>query len=390
MTVVPLVKALHRRRPQWSILVSTVTETGREAVEQRLNGIATHCYLPLDFPWAVETFVTRLQPMAFLFVETELWPNVLRGMKRHGVPVYLINGRLSSRSFRRYRWIKRFMSDVLSCVDLYLMQSERDARRIRELGASPDRIHCTGNMKFDQEVPQSSPSGRPVTRAALGLKDHEPLLVAGSTHPHEEEELVECYRRLYQTVPESVLLLAPRHIERVDRVEEMLLARGMVPIRRSRLEEESAGTSPSDIPRVIILDTRGELARAYALARVAFVGGTLVPVGGHNLLEPAQWGKPVLFGPHTDHCADIARRLVNEGGGIQVQGPEELFAELQNLFADERECQRRGAAGLRVVEANRGVVQRNLDLLLSHLENQDSHPATTPLSPLSVQSGAGR
>ncbi|MBI3603235.1 MAG: 3-deoxy-D-manno-octulosonic acid transferase, partial [Nitrospirae bacterium] len=219
VAAVPLVQELHRRYPTHRIVVSTVTETGREAVEQRLDGVAEHCYAPLDFPWVVARVVARMNPRGFLFVETELWPNLLRALARRGVPAILVNGRLSSRSFRRYRLVRPFMTQVLETLTSCLMQSERDAERIVALGASPALVHRTGNIKFDQPRPDETGGGESMSRGLLGLVEDEELIVAGSTHPGEEEQILSCYEILRQEFPCLVLLLAPRHIERAAEVE---------------------------------------------------------------------------------------------------------------------------------------------------------------------------
>lgn len=369
ITVVPLVRAMKDRYPTWTFLVSTITETGREAVEQRLSEIAVHCYLPLDFPWVVEAYVRKFRPVAFVFVETELWPNLLKCLSRYGIPTFLINGRLSSRSFQRYRLIKRFMTKVLSFVDLCLMQSERDVQRIRELGAQAEKVFRTGNMKFDQDGQSSLSSLPTITRTELGLNEDEELIVAGSTHAEEEEQLLACYARVHRVIPSSVLLIAPRHIERAENVEATIRSSGIETVRRSTMSTVKREEPQGKKPRVIVLDTRGELSHVYAFARVTFVGGTLVPVGGHNLLEPARWGKPVYFGPFTDHCSEVANLLVQAGGGIQVKDAEELSTQFLRAFQDPKLTQDIGSAARRVVDANQGAVRQNLDLIMSRLED---------------------
>lgn len=359
VAAVPLVHALNRRYPDHRILVSTVTETGREAVEQRLAGVARHFYAPLDFPWVVSRVVAKLDPAAFLFVETELWPNLLRTLAGRGVPCLLVNGRLSSRSFGRYRLIRPFMRQVLGAVAGCLMQTRRDAERVTGLGANPERVYVTGNLKFDQPLP----GVETLSRAALGLAEDEELIVAGSTHPGEEEQLLACYEGLSRVFPSLVLLLAPRHVERAAQVEAAVRARGLVALRRTALPAFGSDEDRPAGPRVVILDTRGELAGVYRHALVAFVGGTLVPVGGHNLLEPAQWGRPVLFGPHTDHCAEVARLLAGAGGGACAADGAALEAQLAGLLRDRARLQRMGQAALAVVAENRGALDRSLELI---------------------------
>ncbi len=361
VAAVPLVKALHERHPDYRYIVTTVTDTGREAVEQRLAGVAEHRYAPMDFSWAVAGMIDRWRPALYLFVETELWPNLLWTLRARRVPAILVNGRLSSRSFRRQdiAGIRSLYRSVLRSITLCLMQSDRDRKRIVALGADPEAVHTTGNIKFDQPLPVIE--GEASLRRSFGLQEGERLIVSGSTHPGEEELVVSAYRRIVHAHPSVVLMLAPRHIERVDQVEAMIRNAGFVAQRKSRIGERVSG------PRVVILDTRGELARAYREAVVAFVGGTLVPVGGHNLLEPAVWGKPVLFGPYTDHCAETATLLDEAGGGRRVTGVEDLARFCTDWLSDQASCDAVGQAARRVVLENQGALKRSLDLIESCL-----------------------
>lgn len=375
----PLVKALHKRHPEFRYIVTTVTETGREAVEQRLRGIAEHRYAPLDFSWAVAGMVRRLRPTLYVFVETELWPNLLWTLRKQDVPSVLVNGRLSSRSFHRQDVpvIRSFYRSVLQTLTLGLMQSDRDRDRLVALGADPTRVHVTGNIKFDQPLPDVRADES--LRQSFGLDEHEQLILAGSTHPGEEEQLVSAYRQIVKTYPSAVLMLAPRHIERTDRVESTLRETGVVVQRRSRILEKQTG------PRVIILDTRGELSRAYREAVAAFVGGTLVPVGGHNLLEPAVWGIPVMFGPHTDHCAEVATLLSQAGGGRRVAGVEDLVASLEEWLGQPEIRYQVGQAARQAVLDNQGALTRSLELIETCFRAAPSYsapcvePGTGPL-----------
>ena len=374
VAVAPLARKLHARFPEYRLVVTTVTETGREAVEQRLAGIAEHRYAPLDFPWVVARVLDLWKPRLYLFVETELWPNLLRMLEHRGVPSILVNGRLSTRSYERQRMglvrpLYRLMLRSISCC---LMQSERDARRVIDLGADAAKVRRTGNIKFDQPLPQAAPAGRPLSRASLAVAEYERLLVAGSTHPVEEEQLLTCYQRVSRDIPGLVLVLAPRHIERAAQVEATVRANGLPVIRRSTIGTE--GSEPSNGPRVAILDSRGELAWLYKEAAIAFVGGTLVPVGGHNLLEPAVWGKPVFFGPHTDHCAEVAELLLAAEGGIQVENADDLTRRVSELLLDEPRLTRMGQAARQVVKENQGALQLSLDQIARFLPGQGSSP----------------
>ncbi|RPH77620.1 MAG: 3-deoxy-D-manno-octulosonic acid transferase, partial [Nitrospiraceae bacterium] len=323
----------------------------------------------------------------YLFVETELWPNLLWHLRRHGVPTALVNGRLSTRSFTRQQWapVRSFYRTMLQTLSLCLMQSDRDVDRIVALGAEASRVRRTGNIKFDQPIPVVVEGG--VTRAHLGLQDTDQLFVAGSTHLGEEEILVECYRMLVARCPSAVLLLAPRHIERAESVEAMIRARGLAVQRRSAIGQ--AGVVQSTGPRVVVLDSRGELATIYREAVVAFVGGTLVPIGGHNLLEPAQWAKPVLFGLYTDHCAEIADLLIQAGGGRRVLQAEDLTQQVISLFSDGEERERMGRSARQVVEQNRGALQRTLDAI-ERLMTPQQGTSGSPLANRSLPLMAGR
>ncbi len=386
---VPLVRALHDRYPECRFLVTTVTETGREVVESRLAGIAAHAYAPLDFPWVVSGVLDRLRPTLCLVVETELWPNWLAALARRGVPTVVVNGRLSSRSFGRYRRIRFFMKQVLAHVTLALVQSERDRERFAALGLPAERIVRTGNLKFDQPLPASNVIP---ARDALGLAPDDEPIVAGSTHPVEEEHVLTAYRALIAAHPRLVLVLAPRHIERAQETETAARAAGFPTVRRSVIGRD-AGAAVTGRPRVVILDTRGELASIYRYAVLAYVGGTLVPVGGHNLLEPAAWGIPVFFGPSTDHCAEVAALLEGAGGGIRVRDARELAEAADRLLQDRQALANAGAAARQVVEDNRGAIAQAVAQIAAVMDRAPDRMKGQGLGPLASPAfakGAGR
>ena len=369
VAVAPLVKELQLRHPGHRFAVSTVTETGREAVEQRLAGVAEHCYAPLDFPWVVSRTVAHLRPVLYLFVETELWPNLLRHLSRRRVPTVMVNGRLSSRSFARQRWgpVRSFYGTMIRTLSLCLMQTDRDVERIVALGADSRVVRRTGNIKFDQPLP--SLAGSRLTMFDLGLPEQAKLIVAGSTHQGEEEMLADCYRDLVLRHPSTRLILAPRHIERAEQVEAMVRGKGVTALRRSTIR--SGEVSSDSGPQVIVLDSRGELAGLYHEAIVAFVGGTLVPVGGHNLLEPAACGKPVLFGPYTDHCAEIADLLLQAGGGRRITQAD-MTEAIVGLFDQADARTRMGQAARAVVDQNQGALKATVEAVESVLVSTTS------------------
>jgi len=350
---VPLVQQLKARYPDFRIVVSTVTETGRETVLRRLGGQAGHLYFPLDYPWAVRSVLDAVRPRLIIIVETELWPNFLREAAARGIPVILANGRLATDSFTGYLRLRFFFRHVLAAFTLCSMQTDRDVERIIQLGAAPERVVRTGNLKYDQ-APQAAPVR--ISKHDLGVAESEELFVAGSTHPGEEEAVLDCYRRLLDGAPALVLVLAPRHIERADAVCAAARLRGFDALRRTRL-------SPLSGPRVIVLDTRGELASLYREATLVFVGGSLVDVGGHSPLEPAAWGKAVVFGPHMDHFAEAAEQFVGLGAGVQVGNAAEMAETMMALLKDRAKLEERGKAAYQLVLENQGAVARTVSLI---------------------------
>jgi 3-deoxy-D-manno-octulosonic-acid transferase len=355
---VPLVEGIRRRWPELSIVVSTITPTGARIVAERLAGRAVHRYFPVDLPGPVRRALDGARPRFFIAIETELWPNFLRALATRRIPAMIANGRISDRSFRRYRRVRWLMRRVLADVSVFAMQSEEDARRIVALGALPERVVVTGNLKSDL-LPEASDDA--TWRPRLGLGTGDRLWIAGSTHRGEEALVLDAFGHARARCPELALLLAPRHPERAGEVEELIRARGLTPVRRSRLPQDATRGA------VVILDTVGELAQLYALAEVVFVGGSLVPVGGHNMLEPAMRGKPVLFGPHTSNFREGAELLQRSGGGLVVKDGEQLAGELERLLADGGLARRMGGAAREAFAGRQGAVSATLDLIARHL-----------------------
>src|SRR5919108_1619535 len=355
----PLLDALRRAYPARPLFAPTVPEPGARLVRERFAGMATHRYFPLDFPRITRRVIESIQPAFFVGMETELWPNTLRALAERGVPTMIANGRLSDRSFRRYRMVRGSMRRVLADIAVFGMQSAEDARRMIALGAPPERVVVTGNLKAE---PLPDPAGAvELWHRLLGLAADQPVWVAGSTHRGEEEAVLEAHCRALLDRPNLALVLAPRHPERVGEVLSVLKARGLAAVRRSDLP---ARRSPG---AVIVLDTVGELAHLYAIADVVFVGGSLAPLGGHNMLEPALRGKPVLFGPHTHNFREAAAALVDSGGGRVVHDAAELAVALRRLLADPELRERVGAAGRDAVASRQGAVRATLDLIAQYL-----------------------
>ena len=368
MAIVPLVFRIKEAYPASRVFVSTITETGRDVVLNKLQGVAEHLYLPLDYVTIVNRVLDRINPHLFMFVDTELWPNLLRTLQRRKIPTVLINGRLSSKSFSGYMKIRPFMQHVIRSISLCSMQSTRDVERMRALGADAERVVMTGSIKCDQELPLPNPGIDQTLGAFVRSTAGVDVLVAASTHQGEEDALLTVYHKLLEEFPSLVLLLAPRHLGRVSEVEALIRSHGFVPVRKTRVSED--GQSSDALKRVLILDTHGELPAMFQFATLVWVGGSWVPVGGHNLMEPAQWGKPVLFGPYMDHVSEMAEMMVASGGGIQVSSLEEMTRKVADLLRDRGQCEQVGDAARQVVKDNRGALDRTMRALHSLLDGQ--------------------
>jgi 3-deoxy-D-manno-octulosonic-acid transferase len=351
----PLVEGLRRAYPDLPIVISTVTETGARVVRERYAGMATHRYFPLDLPAPVRRVIDTINPAFFICMETELWPNMLRALAERGVPTMIANGRLSDRSYRRYRLVRGAMRAVLAHVRVFAMQSGEDARRMLALGAPPERVVVTGNIK--NEAPPDPAGATDIWRRLLALRPGQPVWIAGSTHRGEDDAVLEAHAQALAQWPALTLVIAPRHPQRVAEVQALVAARGWTAVRRSQLP----GQRP---PRaVIVLDTVGELAQLYSVADLVFVGGSMVDAGGHNMLEPVLRGKPVLFGPYTQNFRESAALLVDSGAAAVVRDGPTLAAELCRLLADPALGVARGAAGYAAVASRHGAVRETLELV---------------------------
>jgi 3-deoxy-D-manno-octulosonic-acid transferase len=362
----PLLEGIKHRWPALPLVVSTVTETGARVVRERFAGLASHRYLPLDFPGAARRVIASIRPAFFVGMETELWPNLLRTLARGGVPAMVANGRLSDRSFRRYRLVRGAMRRVLADVSVFGMQSDEDARRMIALGATPERVVVTGNLKH--EAPPDPAGAADLWRRLAGLSPQQLVWIAGSTHRGEETAVLDAHVAARAVRPDLALIIAPRHPERVGEVMSLVAARGFAAVRRSELP----GRALDPAATVIVLDTVGELAQLYSIADVVFVGGSLAPFGGHNMLEPAARAKPVLFGPHTTNFREAAALLLDGGGARLVRDGRELGDELMRFLSDAALRARYGEAGHAAVAARHGAVGRTLDLIARYLHPEQA------------------
>jgi 3-deoxy-D-manno-octulosonic-acid transferase len=356
----PLVPALRERLPRHRIFLSTTTMTGNAVAKKSVRGVDGLLYAPFDFPHPVCRALEVLNPSLLVLVETELWPNLVHQAWRRGARIALVNGRISPRSFPRYQRVRRFVGAVLSEIDLFLMQGEAHADRIRALGAAHGRVQVTGNLKFDAVEPSRMPER--LARLLQGGAAPRPLWVAGSTVSGEEELVLSAFHRVRERVPQARLLVAPRHPERFTAVPALVEAAGFRCLRRSALDPAAWRDG-----EVLLLDTLGELAQVYALASVVFVGGSLVPSGGHNILEPAVAGRAVVVGPHMENFQEIADQFRSESAMVQVASPDELAREVADLLLDEGRRRELGERARDLVGRNRGAVSQTADALSSLL-----------------------
>ncbi len=357
IAAVPLVHALRQRFPHLPILVSTVTETGQATAREKMAAEAC-LYFPLDYPWIVRQVIARLRPCLFLMVETEIWPNFLHELTRQEIPAMLVNGRISPRSFRGYRRLRPFMRRILRSITTFSMQTKSDAERIIAIGAEPSRVHITGNIKYDLPLTPLSPAEEQMLRDDLGIGGA-PVFMAGSTHRGEEDIVIAAYRRAHTQLPTLRLLLAPRHLDRLDEIETLLHKHQLTVQRRSRgrLSLHSCEAS------VLLLDTIGELAQLYAVGTVVFVGGSFVPIGGHNVLEPAAHRKAIIFGPNMHNFHEIATALLEARGALQVQTPEALGEQVNALLQQPERRQALGEAAYQALRDNQGAIARTVELI---------------------------
>ncbi|WP_236195599.1 lipid IV(A) 3-deoxy-D-manno-octulosonic acid transferase [Pseudomonas glycinae] len=352
----PMIRALLQRYPQLPITVTCMTPTGSERIlamfanEPRIQ----HCYLPYDLPCAAARFLDRVQPKLAVIMETELWPNHIHQCAKRGIPVALANGRLSERSAKGYGRFSKLTAPMLAKMSLFAVQTEAEAQRFRDLGARPETVEVTGSIKFDLTIdPQLLQRAHELRGQWQALE--RPVWIAASTHEGEDEVVLNAHRRLLANHPDALLILVPRHPERFNSVFELCQREGFATVRRSTGASVDAQTS------VLLGDTMGELLFLYALADSAFVGGSLVANGGHNLLEPAALAKPVISGPHLFNFLDIAAQLRSAGALAEVDDAEGLATEVQRLFELPRDAQRMADAGLSVMRRNQGALQRLLD-----------------------------
>lgn len=352
----PVVRALRQRYPDQAILVTAMTLTGSERARALFGDSVAYAYVPYDYPVAVARFLRRARPRALIIMETELWPNIIARTHAAGVPVIVANARLSEKSAAGYKKFRWFSRKLFSQLDWIAAQAEPDARRFVEVGARADAVSVTGSIKFDVSVSAGIRSQSRALRARLGPPGRS-VWIAASTHEGEDAQLLAAHRQLLQTLPDLLLILVPRHPERFQGVARLVREEGFGLARRSRQETEG---------NVYLADTMGELLMLYGVADVAFIGGSLVPRGGHNPLEAAAWGIPVMTGPHVFNFFDIYQRLDRGDALVRVDSHSELAAQLRELLLNESRRALLGRNAESVLTANQGALER----LMTGIETQ--------------------
>jgi 3-deoxy-D-manno-octulosonic-acid transferase len=366
LAVSRLVGELDRAFPESRVLISTTTRTGQALARERF-GPDRVFYCPLDLPWAVRAYLNTLKPKLLILAETEFWPNLLNGCFRRGIPVAVVNARISDRSWPRYFMLRRLWRPLLGQLSRALAQSETDAERLKAIGCRPTRVTVAGNLKFDVRAAQQAQATRLLKTLAPGLR----LLVAGSTLEGEEAALLEVWPRLLEADPQLAMVLAPRHPERFGAVAALLDKSGIPWVRRSQWNTQpSSALQPVTLGQIVLLDSIGELASVYSLAAVAFVGGSLVPAGGHNPLEPAQFGIPIVMGPHYANFRAITEEL-RAHQAICIAAKDELATALAGLLQNSAVAADLGERARRVFDQQAGATERTVRALQTLLAEVD-------------------
>jgi len=354
-----LVKELKSIYPTKSFVISTVTPTGNKIAKGVITEKDAVIYLPLDFSFIVKKVLNRINPQIFLLAEAEIWPNLISAIHKKGIPIVMVNGRISEKSFRRYSIVKPLIRSLLKKISLFCARTDSDARRLIGLGAAKEKVQITGNMKFDN-LPALNLHIEKEAKL-LSLQGSQRLLVAGCTHPGEEEIVLRVYKKLKEEFSELRLLLAPRHPKRAQELKNLAKTFGFSSLMTSTLSE---GVNQQELSKtVVILDTLGQLILFYALADLVFVGGSFVKKGGHNVIEPASLNKPVIFGPIMYNFHDIAELLTKNNAAIQVRSEQGLFKSLKGLLINPKESERLGNAARQIVLDQRGATQRTVALI---------------------------
>ena len=355
MALASLMEAIRKRYPQSRIVITTVTETGNTVAHKVIKGDEIVLYLPFDISFVVRKVLGYINPSALIIAETEIWPNLIMESDRRGIPIIIVNGRISDRSFGRYKLVKAMLRPVLKMVNIFIMQSDADSKRIICLGAQASSVKVSGNMKFDSAVSIDTVDKKDKDlMQMLGISDDDKLFIAGSTHPGEEEIVLSVYSELKRKFDNIRLLLAPRHIERANELEGLIKKYGFTPVKVSQLSTMNHELSTSN---VFLLDTMGQLKDLYAIVFAVFIGGSMVKKGGQNMIEPAVFKKPILFGPHTSNFRGIADLFIKKEAALLVKDKASLKSALEKLLNEPDRADRLGKSARFIVDENIGATE---------------------------------
>jgi 3-deoxy-D-manno-octulosonic-acid transferase len=376
ISVKHLIEDLRCDLPDKKFVISTVTPTGNKIA----RGIAAEgdlvTYLPFDLSFIVKKVIDRVNPVLFVIAETEIWPNLIRYLAQKNIPIIVVNARISDNSFKGYRWIKFWLKPILNKINTFCVQTKQDAERLIGLGVQNDKIKITGNMKFDIEIRDYTELKKDYTnyrtKFGLGIKDR--LLIAASTHPGEEEMVLAVYKELLKDFPDLKLLIAPRHPERAPEIDKVITKHSFTSLRISLLgskhrpgPQETQGLQK---PVVFVLDTIGQLMYFYAISDIVFVGGSLVKKGGHNILEPASLGKPIIFGQHMFNFRDIAKLFILSGAAVMVKDTGELKSRIKYLLDGDSKISELGHSAKEILRKNQGATKRNKETIITLLKER--------------------
>jgi len=353
LAVADLIEKLRNGLPQYTVVCSTVTKTGNQIALEKLGNTCLIIYAPLDFSWIVQKFISIINPKIYISTETEIWPNLYIMLHKNGVPIIQINGRISDNAFNGYKRVRFLTKRVLACVNLFYMQSSHDAERIKQLGAHQERVHVSGNLKFDNTHENIA-----MRKEELGFYGNEDVFIAGSTHPGEEDILIDVYKKLEKEFADLRLVIAPRHIERTNEVVHLIEKKGYKAVRFSQIDKGN-GVDKG----IIVLDAFGHLRALYGLAKIVFIGKTLTIGGGQNMIEPAFFGKPTIVGPLTQNFKSVMNVLLNAQALVQVNNAEELLVEIRNLLANPDRAERMGAAAKQTVLHYQGATEKTVQAI---------------------------
>jgi len=359
----PILHQLRLAEPTGQIVLSTTTPTGRKMAQKLDLDVEALIYFPFDFPGITERVLRTISPHLIVLMEAELWPNLLAAAQARSIPTVVLNGRISDASFRKNRLFRPLFAWMLGNVDLICAQSQKDADRFITLGVPPQRVKVSGNTKFDENFPYVPPQEQAKWRQDLGFNQQSPILIAGSTHPGEDEQILDTFDRLHTGHPDLELIIAPRHPERGDEIEKLVSEHGYATYRRSRVLAELEDGKDIDLSsttqvRVVILDTIGELNRVFSIATVVFMGGSLVPQGGHNILQPLAQDKPVVFGPYMNNFQDIADLALDQQAAIQVENSSKLVEAIDHLLSSQAERELYQIKGRSLLQKQSGASRR--------------------------------